>query len=60
LLQSAIDTEGIKRALTGSSLQDARAYVARLSGLGEPPMVDLTPTWAPRAFRIDVNVRGPK
>jgi hypothetical protein len=60
LLQSAIDTEGIKRALTGSSLQDARAYVARLSGLGEPPMVDLTPTWAPRAFRIDVSVRGPK
>jgi len=60
LLQSAIDADGIKRALTGSSLQDARTYLARLSGLAEPPNVVMTPTWAPRAFRIDVNVQGPK
>jgi hypothetical protein len=60
VLQSAIDAEGIKRALTGSSLQDARTYLARLSGLAEPPNVVMTPTWAPRAFRIDVTVQGPK
>ena len=60
LLQSAIDADGIKRALTGSSLQDARTYLARLNGLAEPPNVVMTPTWAPRAFRIDVNVQGPK
>jgi hypothetical protein len=60
LLQSAIDADGIKRALMGSSIQDARNYLARLSGLAEPPNVVMTPTWAPRAFRIDVNVQGPK
>jgi hypothetical protein len=60
VLQSAVDADGIRRALTGSSVQDARAYLARLSGLAEPPSVELTPAWAPRAFRIDVNVRGPK
>jgi hypothetical protein len=60
LLQSAIDADGIKRALTGTTAQDARAYLARLSGLAEPPSIDLNPSWAPRAFRIDVNVRGPK
>jgi Baseplate J-like protein len=60
LLQSAIDADGIKRALTGSSLQDARSYLARLSGLAEPPNVVMTPNWAPRAFRIDVSVQGPK
>jgi baseplate J-like protein len=60
LLQTAVDADGIKRALTGSSLQDARAYLSRLSGLAEPPNVVLTPAWAPRAFRIDVNVQGPK
>jgi hypothetical protein len=60
LLQSAVDADGIKRALTGTSLQDARAYLTRLSGLAEAPNVIITPTWAPRAFRIDVNVQGPK
>jgi hypothetical protein len=60
LLQSAVDADGIKRALLGYSAQDARAYLQKLSGLAEPPSVDVVPTWAPRAFRIDVNVRGPK
>jgi hypothetical protein len=60
LLQSAVDPDTIKRALTGSSVQDARAYLTRLSGLAEAPNVVITPNWAPRAFRIDVNVQGPK
>ncbi len=60
LLQSAVDADGIKRALTGSSTQDARTYLTRLSGLAEAPNVVMTPPWAPRAFRIDVNVQGPK
>jgi hypothetical protein len=60
LLQSAVDADAIRRALTGSSAQDARLYLARLSGLAEAPSVVMTPAWAPRAFRIDVNVQGPK
>jgi hypothetical protein len=60
LLQSSVDADTVKRALTGSSVQDARAYLTRLSGLAEAPSVVMTPTWAPRAFRIDVNVQGPK
>ncbi len=60
LLQSSVDADGIRRALLGYSAQDARTYLQRLSGLAEPPTVDMTPSWAPRAFRIDVNVRGPK
>jgi hypothetical protein len=60
VLESAVDADGIRRALTGSSVQDARAYLARLSGLAEVPTVVITPTWAPRAFRVDVNVQGPK
>jgi hypothetical protein len=60
LLQSSVDADGIKRALTGSSVQDARTYLTRVSGLAEAPSVAITPSWAPRAFRIDVNVQGPK
>jgi hypothetical protein len=46
--------------LTGYSAQDARTYLERLSGLAAPPTVDMVPVWAPRAFRVDVNVQGPK
>ena len=60
ILERAVDTDAIRRALTGSTLQDARTYLSRLSGLAEPPLVEISPSWAPRAFRIDVNVRGPK
>jgi len=60
VLESAIDTRGLGDALRGSTPQDARAYLARISGLAEPPAVEVTPNWAPRAFRIDVVVRGPK
>jgi YD repeat-containing protein len=60
LLQSAVDADGIRRALTGASTQDAKLLLAGLSGLAEPPSVVMTPIWAPRAFRIDVSVQGPK
>jgi hypothetical protein len=60
VLQSVVDADGIKRALTGTSAQDARAYLAKLSGLAEAPSVDVVPSWAPRAFRVDVTVQGPK
>jgi hypothetical protein len=60
VLERAVDTDAIRRALTGSTLQDARTYLSRLSGMAEPPLVDISPSWAPRAFRIDVSVRGPK
>ena len=47
-------------ALGHSGIYGGDCYLARLSGLAEAPSVDLLPAWAPRAFRIDVNVQGPK
>jgi hypothetical protein len=60
LLESAVDADSVRQALTGTSPQDAKSYLASLSGLAEPPTVIMTPTWAPRAFRVDVSVQGPK
>ncbi|MGI9146936.1 MAG: baseplate J/gp47 family protein, partial [Chloroflexota bacterium] len=40
VLESSVDADAIKRAVTGTSAQDARAYLARLSGLAEAPSVD--------------------
>jgi hypothetical protein len=60
VLESAIDARSITDALRGSSLPEARAYLARLSGLAEPPTINIEPAWAPRAYRVDISVRGPK
>ncbi len=57
-LERRLDARAIGEALRGSTAQDARAYLGRLTGLAEPPIVELSPSWAPRAFRVDVNVRG--
>jgi hypothetical protein len=60
LLQSSVDADGIRRALMGTSAQDAKVFLSAMGGLAEPPTVVVTPAWAPRAFRINVNVQGPK
>lgn len=60
VLERQLNPQLIGEALRGSTVQDARAYLGRLTGLAEPPVVELSPSWAPRAFRIDVNVRGAK
>jgi hypothetical protein len=55
-----LNASEIEQALRGKSLRDAREYVGRLTGLAQPPQVELTPGWAPLAFRVNVEVRGPK
>jgi Baseplate J-like protein len=60
VLSRDIDPSKIRDALRGTSPRDARAYLERLSGLAEPPTIDTNPPWAPRFFRVDVIVRGPK
>jgi Baseplate J-like protein len=60
VLAREIDPRKIGDALRGTSRTDAYDYLQRLSGLAEPPSVDASPSWAPRFFRVDVIVRGPK
>ena len=57
----AIDDKKIASDLRGMTPSEARSYLGRISGLAEPPRVDLSPSWAPRAFLgIQVSVLGPK
>lgn len=58
-LRRALDQNQLQQALRGKSLSDAKAYLASLGGLAEPPTVHLSPSWAPRAFRIDIHIQGP-
>lgn len=55
-----IDSEGVQTALRGKTEQEALAYLQRIGGLAEAPRINISPDWAPRAFRVDVAVAGPK
>lgn len=55
-----LDEGELETSLRGKSLAEARAAIARLSGLAEPARVEMSPSWAPRALRVQVSVLGPK
>ncbi|MBI2756597.1 MAG: baseplate J/gp47 family protein [Chloroflexi bacterium] len=55
-----IDRAGIEQALRGKSPQEIRTILGTISGLAQPPRVELTQAWAPRVYRLDVAVEGPK
>lgn len=55
-----IDAGGLASALRGKSPQEAQALVNRLQGLAQPPRVELSHSWAPRVYRVEVAVQGPK
>jgi hypothetical protein len=57
---SAVDADKIKTDLRFKSLAEAQRYVASLRGFAQPPKVEISPAWAPRALRVDVDVQGPK
>ncbi len=55
-----IDRDGLLQALRGKTAQEARSYLGRLGGLAQAPQVEVSPGWAPRAFRVELQVQGPK
>lgn len=53
-----IDTEAITNATRWQTPDEARKAIAKLANFTRPPVVDLSPNWASRAFRIQVKT-GP-
>ena len=55
LLVRAVDISGVASALRGKSHRDATSYLRSSADLaGATSQVELTPSWAPLAFRVDV------
>jgi hypothetical protein len=55
LLVRTVDISNVSNALRGKSHRDATAYLSSSPDLaGATSQVELTPSWAPMAFRIDV------
>jgi hypothetical protein len=60
LVVHTLSPEEITSRLRGKSGSEARTILQNVAGLSGQPRIDVTPAWAPRAFRIEVAVAAPK
>ena len=55
LMVKSVDISGVASALRGKSQKDATSYLGSSPDLaGATSQIELTPSWAPMAFRVDV------
>jgi hypothetical protein len=55
-----LDSDQIASELRGRSRAEARSILQDFDGVSGPPRVEVSPPWAPRAFRVEVAVAAPK
>ena len=55
-----VDTDPVVSGLRGKTADEARAFLGSQPGLGGAPRIEISPSWAPRAYRIEVAVAAPK
>ncbi|MCC7103985.1 MAG: baseplate J/gp47 family protein [Chloroflexi bacterium] len=60
LLVRTIESDLIQSAVRGKSADEARDVLRTLPGLAGPARVEVVPNWAPRAYRVRVDVAAPK
>lgn len=60
LVVRLIDPSQIEDRLRGKSSAEARSVLESLTGLAGSPRVEISPAWAPRAYRVEVTVSAPK
>jgi hypothetical protein len=55
-----INPDEIAEQLRGKSASEARALLARMDSLAGAPRIEVSPSWAPRAYRVEVAVAAPR
>ena len=60
LVVRSVDPNPIEDRLRGKSSAEARSVLESFPGLAGAPRVEISPAWAPRAYRIEVAVSAPK
>lgn len=55
-----ISSEELVEELRWKSPAEARSILASFDGLDGAPRIELSPEWAPRAYRVEVSVLAPK
>jgi hypothetical protein len=59
LVRQVNDDELVEQ-LRWTSPSQARAVLTRTDGLSGAPRIELSPDWAPRAYRVELSVLAPK
>jgi hypothetical protein len=54
-----LETDLIAEALQGRTVAQARTLLQDVEGLAEPPEVEVWPSWASKAYRVQVEVVTP-
>jgi hypothetical protein len=55
-----VNPDPIESELRGKSPNEATSILRRLPGLAGSPRVEISPSWAPRAYRVEVSIASPK
>jgi hypothetical protein len=55
-----VDVERVAEAVRWQTVPDARAALARIDGIAGSPRIEVSPDWAPRAYRVEVSVAAPR
>ena len=55
-----VNPDDLAEQLRWTSVPEARSMLARHEGLAGAPRIELSPSWAPRAYRIEVAVAAPR
>jgi hypothetical protein len=55
-----VSPDDLVEKLRWKSPAEARALLSRVDGLTGAPRIELSPDWAPRAYRVEVSVLAPK
>ena len=55
-----INADDLVDQLRWKTPADARAILSRVDGLSGAARIELSPDWAPRAYRVEVTVQAPK
>jgi hypothetical protein len=56
----SVDTDPVVSGLRGKTADEARAFLGSQPGLAGAPRIEISPSWAPRAYRIELDVASPK
>lgn len=55
-----VDADALVEQLRWKTPAEARAILSRVDGLTGAPRIELSPDWAPRAYRVEVSVLAPQ
>ncbi len=55
-----INVDDLTERLRWTSMAEARSVLGTVDGVAGAPRIELSPAWAPRAYRVEVAVAAPK